>query len=513
MGALPFALALKLSTYLLVADGFAALLVADVLSAPATAGVAAAILATWWADRVRGRLRPRVVTGVGVAFLAFLVVDAAFLAESFFDSVVRLLLLLLLYKLVTWRTARDVIHVGVLSFFMLVAASAVTTSLAFLAIFVAFLVVGTWTFTLVHLRQEAEEYSAGGAGALEAARVVTTGFVTIGLVFSLAALLLTMAIFFVLPRVGRAFLPLQARTSGMATGFADRVELGASGTIQTDATVVMRVYLPDLPEGAPAPEGLRWRGLAFDSFDGTTWSTASPFRRPLPRRMDGIFVHHRPEPGQPLIRQEVDLDAVGTNVLFAAPRLVAVSVPLASLLTDESGAALLPQRATGRVRYTAYSQPGALTSFETALPSPLAQRYLQVPSPAPRVAALAREITAGARTPLEKAQRLEAALRQRYRYSLSLQRDRRFDPIEDFLFQQRAGHCEYFAASMAVTLRLEGVPARVVNGFQAGEWNEFGRYFTVRQRDAHAWVEAFIPGAGWLTFDPSPRAEFEPAGA
>jgi hypothetical protein len=125
------------------------------------------------------------------------------------------------------------------------------------------------------------------------------------------------------------------------------------------------------------------------------------------------------------------------------------------------------------------------------------------------VAALAQQLTEGARAPLEMAQRLEAGLRRGYRYSLSLRRDRSLDPIEDFLFQQQAGHCEYFAASMVVMLRLRGVPSRVVTGFQAGDWNEYGRYFTVRQRDAHAWVEAFIPGAGWVGFDPSPRAEFE----
>src|SRR3990172_5018683 len=236
MRALPFDLALKLSAYLLVADGFAALLLAEVFSPAAAAGVGAAIAACWWADRLRPRLRLRVLTGVAGAVLAFGVVDAAFLAESFFDSVIHLLVLLLLYKLVTWRTARDAIHLGVLSFFMLVSASAVTIGLAFLAIFVAFLVIGTWTFTLVHLRQEAEAFSPRAAETLEAARVVTPGFVAMSLLFSLAGLLLTAAIFFVLPRIGRAFLPLAAKAGGMATGFSHRGELGAPGTIPTGAT-------------------------------------------------------------------------------------------------------------------------------------------------------------------------------------------------------------------------------------------------------------------------------------
>jgi transglutaminase-like putative cysteine protease len=512
--AIPFGLAFKLSAYLLVVDGFAALVLADALSPVAAGGVGAAIAATWWADRLRRHLRPRLVTGVGVALFVFLVVDTALLAESFFDGVIHLLVLLLLYKLATWGTARDAIQVGVLSFFLLVAASAVTISPGFLAIFVAFLVVGTWAFTLLHLRQEAERFSPAAGRTLETARIVTPGFIAISLVLSLVALALTTAIFFFLPRVGRAFLPLQARGAGMATGFADRVELGAFGTIQADTTAVMRVHLPDHREGAPPPEGLRWRGLAFDRFDGTAWTAAARWRRPLPRRLEGTFVLRRPDPARPLVRQEVDLEPLGTDVLFAAPGVQAVSGPMASLQVDEAGAVLLPQRPVVRLHYVAYSQPpqggtGRTGAPEAALPAALAERYLQLPPLPARVAALARELAAGARGPLEKAQRFEAALRQRYRYSLSLQRDRRLGPVEDFLFQQRTGHCEYFAASLAVMLRLEGVPARVVNGFQPGEWNEFGRYFTVRQRDAHAWVEAFIPGAGWLTFDPSPRAEFE----
>jgi hypothetical protein len=60
-------------------------------------------------------------------------------------------------------------------------------------------------------------------------------------------------------------------------------------------------------------------------------------------------------------------------------------------------------------------------------------------------------------------------------------------------------------------LRSLGIPARLVNGFQRGEWNPYGRYFMIRQRDAHTWVEAFIDGVGWVTFDPSPRGDAEGA--
>src|SRR5699024_1231471 len=81
------------------------------------------------------------------------------------------------------------------------------------------------------------------------------------------------------------------------------------------------------------------------------------------------------------------------------------------------------------------------------------------------------------------------------------------EPVEDFLFNTQRGHCEYFASSAVLMLRSIGVPARMVNGFLGGTWNDVGDYLTVRQGDAHAWVEVFVPKLGWIPFDPTPPLE------
>ena len=78
------------------------------------------------------------------------------------------------------------------------------------------------------------------------------------------------------------------------------------------------------------------------------------------------------------------------------------------------------------------------------------------------------------------------------------------DPIAQFLFERRQGHCEYFASAMAVMLRTVGIPSRLVNGFRGGEFNDLTGSYIVRARDAHSWVEAYFPGSGWITFDPTP---------
>jgi hypothetical protein len=132
-------------------------------------------------------------------------------------------------------------------------------------------------------------------------------------------------------------------------------------------------------------------------------------------------------------------------------------------------------------------------------------RFLQLAAPAPEIERLAREVTAGARDAETAARRVGEHLADNYRYSLALKRESTRPPVEEFLFVRRAGNCEYFAAAMAVMLRSVGVPSRVVAGFQQGEWNPYGRYFMVRLSDAHAWVEVYVEGRGWVTFDPSPR--------
>jgi len=120
-----------------------------------------------------------------------------------------------------------------------------------------------------------------------------------------------------------------------------------------------------------------------------------------------------------------------------------------------------------------------------------------------RVAELAREWTEDAETTFAKAMVIETRLRHDYLYSLTPRAQGNF--IDDFLFEVKEGHCEYFATSMAVLLRNLGIPARVVNGYYSSEWNAISGNCTVRNRDAHSWVEAWLgDDYGWMTFDPTP---------
>ena len=137
-------------------------------------------------------------------------------------------------------------------------------------------------------------------------------------------------------------------------------------------------------------------------------------------------------------------------------------------------------------------------------------RCLQLPKLDARIGELAGQFARGAAGDLEKAQAVERGLRTGYGYTLDLPRRKPADPLADFLFTRKKGHCEYFASSMAVLLRSQGIPARLATGFQSGIYNPLTNLWLIRSSDAHAWVEAWIPGRGWTTFDPTPPG---PAGS
>ncbi len=136
-------------------------------------------------------------------------------------------------------------------------------------------------------------------------------------------------------------------------------------------------------------------------------------------------------------------------------------------------------------------------------------RYLQLPeSLDPRISDLARAIviSADARNRYDAARAIERQLQTNYGYTLEMKAGGP-DPLADFLFNVRAGHCEYFSSAMAVMLRTRGIAARVVNGFLSGEYNDAAGAYTVRQSDAHSWVEVYFPETdSWVTFDPTPAA-------
>jgi transglutaminase-like putative cysteine protease len=508
-------LALRLVTYLTVADGIAALLLAGLIAPLGAALVGAAILASWWLERARERgTVTRVLSWVLVVIAAgALAMDLLYFASTVLDGMVHVLLFVILARLIMSRSLRDLRDAGFLSFFLLVATASVTFSMGFLAVFIAYLALATWMMMLNHIVSESDQ---AGRHDLMVTRLGLRGqMIRVSLAAAAGTFTIAGVLFFLIPRVEQATLPLRAQFSRMVTGFSDRVDLGSFGDIETDKTVVMRVQFRDDGTDPNALPNLRWRGIGYDSFDGRTWSVGRPDRRSLGRSSGAQFVLGSPRGRGPVVRQEVYLDPIGTDIIFAAPRPLRLDLRAGTITLDDMGSVSVPTEAA-RLHYVVESEletpppPGTRVSAAgAALPNEERRRFLQLPELPPDIARLARDATAGSRDPLEAASRLTLFLSTNYTYSLS-KKETTLNPLQEFLFHRRSGNCEYFSAALAVMLRSLGIPARVVGGFQRGEWNPYGRYFMVRLSDAHAWVEAYFDGLGWVTFDPSPRMQPEP---
>jgi transglutaminase-like putative cysteine protease len=309
------------------------------------------------------------------------------------------------------------------------------------------------------------------------------------------------------------------------TGFTDNVELGRIGEIKQDNSVVMRVQT-----GAPVNYPmLRWRGIALSTFDGRRWYSRDKHYPLHDARQDGwIQLSSQQDVKVPVVselRFIVLLQPLASDALFAPAQLMKLrgnfsnepgtyygTARRSMLGMDSAGDVFNPAHNFSQLRYEGISllpesRPLKARTAGTKYPEDIRELYLEPPPKLdPRIPQLAQKITAAADNSYDKSVVLESYLRRNFGYTLNLAGKPGADPLAQFLFVTKAGHCEYFASAMAVMLRTLGIPSREVNGFLPGEYNDLAGDYIVRASDAHSWVEAYFPGSGWITFDPTPAA-------
>lgn len=456
-----------------------------------------------------------------VAFLTFWV-DLFWVSQELLPAGIHFLIILIVNKLFNLHHRRDFLHLYAVSLMAILASAAMTVQIWYAPLLLVYLVAGVWTLLLYHLTKEREDIAGRNGTRLsdampEAGRITARFFWTAN-VLAVAALCLTAFIFFLLPRVGIGFVQKGRGDHLRTTGFSEKVDLGVMGSVKQDPSIVMRVELPD---GRPAgSEPFYLRGMAYDRYNGRSWTNSLVARHNLTERSQGLFTV-RTKAGLAFrhpasdIRQDILLEALDTSVLFGAPQPISLSGDFVTVQSDSMGVLYLPFTSSGRVQYSVRSRPAPIlpadaTTATPAYPEYIQQHYLQLPSVGPEIARLSHDITRASRTPYESLLLIKQHLLENYRYSLEMESGLSSRPLEEFLFTRKTGYCEHYASAMVVMLRSLGIPARLVTGFLADEWNGFGHYYTVRQRDAHAWVEVYFPGSGWITVDPTPP---EPANA
>ena len=184
------------------------------------------------------------------------------------------------------------------------------------------------------------------------------------------------------------------------------------------------------------------------------------------------------------------MEPIGTNVFFLAPWARSVSGNYRMLAGDDGGAVYNFDSQHAISRYEADSDitpvaPSGLRAAGSNYPPQLSAAYLGLPAVDPRIPRLAAQITGAAGNDFDKAATLENYLKTHFGYTLELPQTSVKDPIANFLFERKQGHCEYFASAMAVMLRTLGIPSRVVNGFRSDEFNDLtGNYIVNTERCA-----------------------------
>jgi transglutaminase-like putative cysteine protease len=490
----------------------------------AALGIAIAMKEPW-----RQRASQRHLDAVATVALITTQLARAFLTSaSVLDLLIEFAVGLQVIRVATRNGAAQDQQVIVLALLHLIAGTVVGGGLGYGLCFVGLLIVTPGALVLSHLRREVEGNYRQGARdrtglpvdvprILRSKRVVGRPFIVMTCLLSLPILVFTAILFVVFPRVGLSLLLLNKPRGDRMIGFSGTVNLGQIGTLRSDPTIALRVAVPDLPSPPPLRKMMYLRGTALDQYDGRTWTQSQKSVRPLANAGEVVPISGVPGSGE--TPWHIELEPFEPPVLFITPTTKAVELARSGnitpgfsvqLMTGPEGEFRYQAPSDRAVRYSVYPSEAGTPNFTRLKPTER-PRYLQLPPQLPaRIGELARAFAGSATTDIEKARVVEQRLRGDFAYDLASPSGKAEQPLDDFLFDSKRGHCEYFSTAMAVMLRSLEIPSRNVTGFVGGSYNKYGNFYAVRQGDAHSWVEAYIEGRGWLTFDPTPPGSAEP---
>jgi protein-glutamine gamma-glutamyltransferase len=492
----------QISVHALIISGFTALALTGRLDGPSialfTIGLVISVYRTIL--RMPPLLTPRGGFYFSCVYILFFVADTFVISRSFIPASIHLVLFLELAKLYQEKKDKDYLYLIILSFLQVLAASSLTIDMSFVATLFLFLVALVSTLMSFDMYRS-ERRSQGRVDPVGVPLTAMSLWATVWII------VIGIGVFFIIPRVGTGYFSRADTPALLLTGFTDTVQLGDIGQVKLSQAVVMHARQIS---GTPFAV-LKWRGISLDAFDGHNWYKTNRRRRSVQRTPEGEYWIEPLGSGGDSTRYEILLEPLATTTLFGPHQMRAFSGRLPGMEIDNDDSAYLRFQTLRRVQYEVVSEVpnrkrwvGTSTQEEPVPPAILA-RYLKLPGNIdPRIADLAREITARGTSTIDKATLVEGYLKQNYRYTLNLDWAPGPQPVSTFLFEAKAGHCEYFASAMAVLLRAAGIPTRMVNGFLMGEYNPIGGDYIVRQSDAHSWVEVYIPDRGWLEFDPTP---------
>ncbi len=527
----------EVSLYLLVATGLLAIISTGKLDVFSTVAPAAALV--YKGIRIHRGLGPelssRAATWCVLGYFLFFPLDLWVLSRGLavgapnpplyaaLLAAIHLVIFATVIRLYSARTNRDFAFLAVLAVASMLVSAILTVETGFLIALAAFLVLSVSTFVALEIRRSAAgavspplEVDSAAAHKLNRALGITSVLV------ASSVLILGLLIFLLIPRFTTGYLGTLNLQPSLMTGFSDNVALGEIGELKKNTAVVMRIRV----DGDPArASDIHWRGIVLTNFDGSRWFTPAQDQTVVMPNPDGDYWFEAPRLDREnfySLHYTVLMEPIATDAIFVAPRVATlrgrfgneVSRPDAwlrrgLLFVDRTGSIFNSAHNNVKLRYEGLSylpiiQPSDLRRAPSAFPETIPAAYLQLPVLDPRIPKLAADLTASSKNEYDKASAIRTYLISHYSYTLDLSGSHGTDPLANFLFVRRAGHCEYFASAMTVMLRSVGIPARYVTGFLPGEYNDLGGDYIIRESDAHSWVEVYFPTYGWVTFDPTP---------
>ena len=432
--------------------------------------IAAALAWRWAADRRAWPLPPRWLR-VLVAIAATLAVLGTYRTLNGIEAGTAFLVLLAGVKLLETRGGRDLTVIVFIAYFLLYSALLRDQRLPQLP----YLLAGGVFLTAALMRVHAGSAGDSGRDVLTRAGALL-----------LQALPLAILLFVLFPRLPGPFWGIGTGESAR-TGLGDEMTPGDISDLSASGEVAFRVRFAG---EMPPPAQRYWRGPVLHEFDGRSW------RRPRAQAFPSQEVTYLGDP----VEYQITLEPTDRPWILALD--IPAEWPEREAFRTYDFQLVAPRRLSEVSSFRLRSYPRFVAGVE--LPQSLRRKGLQLPEEGnPRSRALARDLVARHGDPQAIAQAMLTMFREQpFVYTLDPPKLAE-NAMDEFLFETRRGFCEHYASAFTLVMRAAGVPARVVTGYQGGEFNPLGGYLIVRQSDAHAWSEIWIEGRGWLRVDPT----------